>query len=79
MKKDSQSTHGFKRSKYKKLFNEHIDYFMMIARNWIVRAENQEELRFFYNGLQKLFYKVRIQNNISNIEWTTAFESIVQD
>lgn len=79
MKENSESTHGFKRSKYKKLFNDHRNYFTMITRNWIVRAENQKELESFYKGLKKLFYKVMIQNNISNIEWTTDFKSIAQD
>ncbi|EKL9633685.1 ATP-binding protein [Salmonella enterica] len=79
MKENSESTHGYKRAKYKKLFNDHRNYFTMITRNWIVRAENQKELEFFYNGLKQLFYKVMIQNNISNVKWTTDFNSIAQD
>ncbi|PAW37625.1 AAA family ATPase [Pantoea vagans] len=76
MKDNEESTHGFKRKKYKKLFNEHRNYFTMVTINWIKRPENQKELEFFYNGLKQLFYKVVVQNNISKFKWTVDFKEI---
>ncbi|NCU09734.1 ATP-dependent nuclease [Pantoea ananatis] len=73
---NEESTHGYKRKKYKKLFNEHRNYFTMVTINWIKRSENQNELEFFYNGLKQLFYKVVVQNNISKVKWTLDFKDI---
>lgn len=77
LKESDESTHGFKRKKYKKLFNDHRTYFTMVTINWIMRPENQKELEYFYNGLRQLFYRVFVQNNISNIKWTIDFKEII--
>ncbi|WP_240349941.1 hypothetical protein [Pectobacterium brasiliense] len=76
LKENQESTHGFKRKKYKKLFNDYRHYFTMVTRNWISRAENKKELEYFYIGLKQLFYRVVIQNNISNVKWDTEFKDI---
>ncbi|MGK3142626.1 ATP-dependent nuclease [Pantoea sp. C2G6] len=76
LKENDETTHGFKRKKYKKLFNSHRNYFTMVTRNWISRAENKRELEYFYVGLKQLFYRVVHQNNMSNVKWDIEFSDI---
>ncbi|MGC0945999.1 MULTISPECIES: ATP-dependent nuclease [Pantoea] len=77
-KSSEESTHGFKRQKYKSLFNEHRVFFTMVTRNWVSRIENKKEMEFFYNGLRQLFFKTSLQNGIEVVKWTITFDELFE-
>ncbi|HBN0521470.1 TPA: AAA family ATPase, partial [Escherichia coli] len=68
-KDNHESTSGLRRKLNKKIFNQHIEFFRMITRNWLDKPENQKSLQYFYNGLRSLFYRVTPTNGIDRKIW----------
>ncbi|HDS7247436.1 TPA: AAA family ATPase [Morganella morganii subsp. morganii] len=69
-----QSTKGFKRERNKALFNDNINFFRMVLRNWLEREENYKANEVFYKGLRILFQKVCAQNGIDRNTWNFEFK-----
>ncbi|EAB4615855.1 AAA family ATPase, partial [Salmonella enterica] len=72
-----QSTKGFKRERNKTLFNDNINFFRMVLRNWLEREENHKANETFYKGLRILFQKVCAQNGIDRNTWNFEFKDLL--
>lgn len=54
---------------YKHIFNEELDFFRLLLKNWINNSENETSIKTFYDNLKKLFKKVAPYNEINIKEW----------
>lgn len=78
-KDNHESTSGLRRRLNKKIFNQHIEFFRMITRNWLDKPENQKSLQYFYNGLRSLFYRVTPTNGIDRKIWDFDYNKIIKE
>lgn len=68
-KKSGYSTHGIKRVKIKKVYQEHQEFFECVYKYWIRQPENRHDIDKFFARLKVLFKKVALYNDINPREW----------
>jgi hypothetical protein len=67
MKKQGETTKGFRRKKNKALFDKYLDFFKRVLKHWI--KNNNSELVDFADKLHTMFIKVSGYHEINPSDW----------
>lgn len=69
-----ESTHGIRREKTKKLFNDRISFFQDILSAWVKDESNGDEIKNFYKNLGILYKKVCTANDLPSKYWPDDYD-----
>ncbi|MDR0950838.1 MAG: AAA family ATPase [Candidatus Ancillula sp.] len=76
-----ESVHGFKRAKYKDLFNDNSlkPFIICLIQKWVNEPANLPQIKTFVNDLFVLFHKVARYHSINPSEWSQTSPFFARD
>ncbi|HIU23552.1 MAG TPA: AAA family ATPase [Candidatus Coprovicinus avistercoris] len=75
---EGRSIQSLKRRKYKRAFNNNIDFFRFVLKKWINSPENSKELYKFCREFHKIFLKVSEYHGIDQEAWPKGDDPSIQ-
>ncbi len=70
LQEEKKPTSGKRRVKQKKVFNDNLIFFTLLANYWVQDYRNQSCIQSFYNNIYNMFQKVSVANGLHRSLWS---------